>query len=108
MDCIGTAKRGENSEFEELNKIDRILFEVYPNPFSNSTNIMFSIPETGKVTLNVFDLAGTQVATLFDGVAEENSYYSITFDGNLLPAGIFVCTLKTEESTNYNKLVMIK
>jgi hypothetical protein len=42
------------------------LGQCYPNPFNPSTKIDFSIPQAGRVRLDVFDVHGGLVATLVD------------------------------------------
>jgi len=42
------------------------LGENYPNPFNPSTTIKFAVPQTGHVSLKVYDLAGRLVRTLVD------------------------------------------
>ena len=46
----------------------------YPNPFNPATTVRFSIPQSGTVQLNVFDLLGRHVATLMDGQVECGTY----------------------------------
>jgi hypothetical protein len=46
------------------------LLPNYPNPFVESTQIRFIMPQAGRVKIEVFDLLGKQVATLIDGALE--------------------------------------
>ncbi len=54
----------EVSEIELINRnqaSDEMAFEVFqnePNPFSNQTNIGFKIPESGNVSLKIYDQTG--------------------------------------------------
>ena len=42
------------------------LEQNYPNPFAQSTTIVFSIPSRERVSLKIVDLPGCDVATLVD------------------------------------------
>src|SRR5690606_21998414 len=39
------------------------LFQNYPNPFNPSTQIQFSLPEDGRIKMNVFDVNGKLLFT---------------------------------------------
>ncbi len=65
----------------------------YPNPFSSSTSISFRLPETGSVSIEIFDLAGRRVRQLgsMDIYSGEGSFrWDGRTDGGLLaPSGIY-------------------
>ena len=43
---------------------DILLMQNEPNPFTDQTNITFSIPAEGKVKLSIYDLNGTELYTI--------------------------------------------
>ena len=73
---------------EECEVVDRSfrLYQNYPNPFNPNTNIVFNIPEFGKVSLAIYNVIGEKVATLIDRELEEGTH-EIAFDGTKLSSG---------------------
>jgi hypothetical protein len=77
---------------------DFALGDNYPNPFSGSTRIEFSVAEAGTVSLQVFDLLGREVQSLVDEQLNAG-HHSVTWDGRdasgqSLPSGVYVYRLK--------------
>ena len=96
------------------------LSQNYPNPFNPSTTIKYTIPtlpasprlakgrtEVGFVTLKVYDILGREVVTL---VNEKKSpgYYSVVFNTQNLPSGIYFYRLQTGEFTQTRKMILLK
>jgi hypothetical protein len=50
------------------------LESSYPNPFNPSTQIGYSLPESGKVSLMIFDVLGREITTLVDGYQQAGRY----------------------------------
>ena len=71
------------------------LYQNYPNPFNPATNIKFQIPESGFVSLKVYDALGKEVVTL---VNEEKpaGFYEIKWNAGNLPSGVYLYRIKTE------------
>jgi hypothetical protein len=68
---------------------DFLLSQNYPNPFNPSTTINFSLPQSGNVTLKIFNPLGEEVITLPDGYIEAG-VYTFNFNGEGLPSGIYI------------------
>ncbi|MHC1708242.1 MAG: cohesin domain-containing protein [Bacteroidales bacterium] len=64
------------------------LSNNYPNPFAHTTDITYTLPETAKVTLMVYNTIGDLVAILVN--EEQNAgNYLIRFDGSKLDQGVY-------------------
>jgi hypothetical protein len=83
------------------------LSQNYPNPFNPTTQIEYSVPIRGQVSLKVFNLLGQQVMTLVDGVQETGSYVA-RFNGTDLMSGVYFYRLESGDVTLTKKLVLIK
>ena len=83
------------------------LDQNYPNPFNPTTVIRFSLPQTDRVRLKVYDILGQQVAVLTDGMMEAGSH-TVLFDGSTLPSGVYFARLEAGKSVQTEKLVLLK
>ena len=83
------------------------MIQNYLNPFNPSTTINYSIPELSFVTVNIYDVLGSEIATL---VNEEKptGIYEVEFDASNLPSGIYIYTLSTGEFTQSKKMLLLK
>jgi hypothetical protein len=61
-----------------------------PNPFSNSTNISFGVPQSSPTQVLLYDITGKQIAELFNGFAQTNETYQINLNANNLAAGVYL------------------
>jgi len=94
---------------ETGNEIPNIysLSQNYPNPFNPTTNIRFSIPNAGLVSLVVFDITGREVATLINQNMNAG-IYTADFDATQLASGIYFYTIKAGSFTDTKKMVLVK
>ncbi len=82
---------------------------VHPNPFSSETNVQFMTHHEEHVTLQVVDVTGRVLMTIFDATAERDRQYDIKLDGNKLISGVYFLVMKNEsESMQTTKLVIQK
>ncbi|MCC5942359.1 MAG: T9SS type A sorting domain-containing protein [Balneolaceae bacterium] len=83
------------------------LNQNYPNPFNPATIISFNLPEQTDIRLEVFDMAGRQVATLADGTMQAG-VHTVNFDASHLSSGIYMYTLLADGISITKKLTLIK
>ena len=83
------------------------LAQNYPNPFNPSTVINFSIPESGMVSLKVYNLLGQSVAELVNDVKAAGSY-EVSFDASYLTTGIYMYKIQSGNFTATRKMLLVK
>lgn len=83
-----------------------ILKQNYPNPFSSSTNISFSIPSKSFVSLKIYDRMGREVATIF---SEEipAGLYTRKWNSANVPSGIYFYRLEAGSFAETKKLILL-
>lgn len=86
---------------------DYYLLQNYPNPFNPNTKIDYAVKETGVVQIKVYDILGKEVAVL-ENEEKIAGYYSVIFDGNNLPSGVYVYSLRVNGFTNNKKMLLLK
>lgn len=83
------------------------LYQNYPNPFNPVTNIKFDLPESGKISLKVYDRLGKKAAELINGYRSAGSY-EINFDATGLSSGVYFYKLVTGKITATKRMLLIK
>jgi hypothetical protein len=78
---------------------------VYPNPFTESAKISFYLPEASHTQLDVFDLSGRKMLTVFDANLQAGSHeYSIGKEQ--LASGIYFYRVKTLTGSVAGKMMV--
>ena len=83
------------------------LSQNYPNPFNPSTTISFTLPESGNVSLKIFNPLGEEVAELVNGFIE-SGVHSYNFNAANFPSGIYIYQLKANGLSFSKKMLLMK
>jgi hypothetical protein len=103
---INFSKLGKINTYDALSYYYE-LNQNYPNPFNPTTTISYSLKTAGLVTLSMFDMLGTKVASLVNEVKEAGNYH-VTFNASELPSGIYFYTLTSGNFMATKKLILLK
>jgi hypothetical protein len=98
---------GVRTSVEEVVPTDYSLDQNFPNPFNPTTTITYSLPQSGIVTLNVYDITGKFVTTLVDGVKGVGTH-TVQFEGSSLSSGMYVYTLQTDGFRQTRQMMLVK
>lgn len=83
------------------------LNQNYPNPFNPTTTISYNVPRKSFVTIRAYNILGEEVKNL----VEEEKYagkYSIVFNANNLPSGIYIIKMNAGSYSKSIKAVLLK
>ena len=83
------------------------LEQNYPNPFNPTTRIKFGLPKAGDVLVEVYNLLGQKIVTLFDGYRAAG-YHVIEFEADNLPTGLYFYRIKADNYHMVKKMMLLK
>lgn len=83
------------------------LNQNYPNPFNPLTNIEFSLPEKGLVSLKIYNLLGQEVISLINKEMVPGNHI-VPLDASNLSSGIYFYTLSVNKFNSTKKMILLK
>ncbi|CAN5453308.1 hypothetical protein BH10BAC5_BH10BAC5_09670 [soil metagenome] len=83
------------------------LSQNYPNPFNPTTNINISIIKSGNYSLNVYDVEGSLVSSVFNKQLSPGNY-SFTFNGNNTSSAVYFYKLSDGINSLTRKMLLVK
>ncbi len=88
------------------------LNDAYPNPANPEASIQFSLPQDGRVVLEIYNLSGQLVKTLHSGYVAAGVYQSV-WDGTnesgiSMASGVYLYSLQAGRLSETKKLTLLK
>ena len=95
---------------EVLGRID--LSQNYPNPFSATTTITYTVPQTAHVEFKIYNALGQLIQTLSDE-AKPAGAYSATWEGRNdageeVPPGIYFYRVKIGNAESTRRMIYVR
>jgi len=83
-----------------------------PNPFNPETQISFALPEGGPVSLEVYDVLGQRVRSIWEGVLQ-TGYYTMRWNGRddqgrPAASGVYIYRLETAGQIMAKRMVLVR
>ena len=82
-------------------------FHAFPNPFSHSTTLTYTLAANSPVTLAIFDMTGRLVTPLVQE-QQAKSQYVVRLDKHDLPAGVYMARLQVGDEIKSLKLMVLQ
>jgi len=79
----------------------------FPNPFNSETQLRFTIPKAGGVSLELFDVRGQKVATLLHKRMNAGTH-TFRLNANDLASGIYFVRLRAGNEVRMRRILLIK
>jgi hypothetical protein len=83
-----------------------------PNPFNPTTQISFSLPSSGQVKLEIFNLMGQKVTTLVDKTMQAGvhtvEWNGTSTDGRTVSSGVYFYRITFDEYSASRKMMLMK
>lgn len=105
-----------DGQFEFLGNVEatvgtpgtHLLSNVYPNPFNPQATFDLSVATAQDVTIDLYNVLGQRVATIFDGAMEANANQSFTIDGAGLATGAYIVRINGERFSATRQITLMK
>jgi hypothetical protein len=69
---------------------------------------MFVAPADGNANVEIYNISGSLVKTLFNENVTEGNGYNVEFDASSMPAGVYFIRTTVGESSAFGKLMIVK
>jgi Secretion system C-terminal sorting domain len=86
---------------------EKLQLGNYPNPFSDRTTVRFTLPEAGSATVEIFDMNGRRVRSLYDGSLNAGTH-ELVFDAGQLSSGAYLCRLLTSTGSISRTMMLVR
>jgi hypothetical protein len=83
------------------------LLQNYPNPFNPSTTIEYSLPRAAHATVKVYNLLGSEVATLVDE-ARPAGVHRLLWDAGNAPSGVYLYMIRAGDYIETRRAILIR
>ncbi|MDP3831122.1 MAG: T9SS type A sorting domain-containing protein, partial [Ignavibacteriaceae bacterium] len=83
------------------------LSQNYPNPFNPATQIKFALPESGQVTLKIYDAIGKEVGVLVNEHKDAGTHV-VNWSGKSFASGIYFYSIEVNNFKMVKKMLLVK
>jgi len=84
-----------------------ILYPAYPNPFNSTTTIRYGLPYPSNVLLQVYNITGRQITTLYEG-NKQAGIHTTNLIANVLPSGLYFLQMEASGEQFTQKVILVR
>ena len=97
---------------DELSSVTPSQISISPNPFKTSANIELSLSKSAKTQVNIYNIRGQKVRTLFDDIMAKGtqilSWDGTDAQGNSVCAGVYLARIESGALKQSYKMILLK
>lgn len=102
---------------DEFDQSPRFLTQLnlvnYPNPFHRQTTISFALPNSGKVSISIYDVTGRIIASVIKDEIRSAGGNVVVWDGSDdrgadVPSGVYFYELRYGNEVHQQKMTLVK
>jgi hypothetical protein len=93
VNIVHTTYMGTN----EPGAAGQLTFAANPNPFRQTTNFVYSLPASGQLNLEIYDMLGNKVKTLVNE-SQLAGEHQLAFNANTLKPGIYIAVIRLQNT----------
>lgn len=83
------------------------LGQNYPNPFNPSTTIEYTLPKAQQVRIQLFNLRGQKIKTLYSG-KEGAGVHRLSFNAAGLASGVYIYRITAGSFVQQKKMIYLR
>ncbi len=96
----------------EAPRFETELQSIAPNPFNPDTEIMFTLRETTRLTVSVFDIGGRRIKNLADGTLAQGAH-AVRWDGcddggRSAASGVYFVRMTADGKAYSQRMLLVK
>jgi hypothetical protein len=88
--------------------VDLSTLTSLPNPTEGMSTVIYQAASAGRALLEVYDIRGMRLATIFNLDVEAGQVVSSQFDGSALPNGVYLYRLTTDSEVRVEKFMIAR
>lgn len=92
--------------------VEFALQQNYPNPFNSDTEIKYQLPQSCKVTIEIYNSLGQKIRTMVSK-AQPAGFYSVVWDGRNehgipVASGIYLYLIRANQYHEVKKMLLLR
>ena len=85
-----------------------VVLTIAPQPVSSHATITLTLSDTGPARVDVFDMLGRRLQTLYDGTLSASTSHILRMDAHHLAPGQYLVRVQTRSGTTSRRLIVTR